>query len=764
MDARQVPHAEPTPARAELSWLDVMKGVAIVWIALDHVAERLLGFPYIANPSRDWPPLAERVAQLRPLHGHGAWDPVLNLLRYVGWSGEQGVQLFLIASGFGLTWGLMNRYGRGSLPLADFYRRRLARLYPLWWAVHVLFALTALLVGWGLSLKDPAFYLSLAGFRATPHLLYYFSPAWWFVGLILQLYAVYPLLWEGLRRWGPLWLLAMTCIVGVAARAVGLAFFGGYLEAWQRGAVFITRLPEFVFGIGIAAWLHADPERTDRALRSAPCLLAAAGAYVLGTFLSLTLPGMAVAPLLLGAGVFVFLYAALAVSHPDRAAGGGVWAWVGRHSYALYLLHHPLILRLVPRGLERGLRRALIGTVAAALLTVVGALALEQVVRFSENLVRRSLRRLGAVMTIATFAAFGAACYALLIAGELVVRQVAPQEVPEAGWGERASLEPDSVFAWRLKPSRETRLRWESYDYRVTSNSLGFPGPEYPVAARPGTLRILVTGDAFTSAEGVDTDRSWPRLLESELASRSPGRPVQVQNFAITAYGPNQYLAVVRAFAPIYHPDLVLIGFFVNEYEDVMRDDDSFRKSIGFGLPPASGWRSVLRLGHLRTLMRLEVLEPLGEILRGRPRPQGYFLGNFAALERHGSDRGPAQRRVADCLGRIKATADSLGAKVVLVMIPAPVQVCPPNRLSYFPHPIDLSDSSRFDLDLPQRTTRRLADPLGITCLDLRPVLRKVPGSCGYQPHNMHWTAAGHRAVADYLAQVLVSGRYEKER
>ena len=131
MDARQVPRAEPTPARVELSWLDVMKGVAIVWIALDHVAERLLGFPYIANPSRDWPPLAERVAQLRPLHGHGAWDPVLNLLRYVGWSGEQGVQLFLIASGFGLTWGLMNRYGRGSLPLADFYRRRLARLYPL---------------------------------------------------------------------------------------------------------------------------------------------------------------------------------------------------------------------------------------------------------------------------------------------------------------------------------------------------------------------------------------------------------------------------------------------------------------------------------------------------------------------------------------------------------------------------------------------------------------------------------------------------------
>ena len=92
------------------------------------------------------------------------------------------------------------------------------------------------------------------------------------------------------------------------------------------------------------------------------------------------------------------------------------------------------------------------------------------------------------------------------------------------------------------------------------------------------------------------------------------------------------------------------------------------------------------------------------------------------------------------------------------------MQVCPPGRLSYFPRHIDLSDSSRFDLDLPQRTTRELADSLGIACLDLRPVLREVRGGCPYQPHNMHWTAAGHRAVADYLARVLVAGGYEKER
>jgi len=49
-------------------------------------------------------------------------------------------------------------------------------------------------------------------------------------------------------------------------------------------------------------------------------------------------------------------------------------------------------------------------------------------------------------------------------------------------------------------PDQTTRLRWQRYDYWVTSNHLGFPGPaDLPVS---GDLRILALGDAFTSAEG----------------------------------------------------------------------------------------------------------------------------------------------------------------------------------------------------------------------------------------------------------------------
>ena len=39
-------------------------------------------------------------------------------------------------------------------------------------------------------------------------------------------------------------------------------------------------------------------------------------------------------------------------------------------------------------------------------------------------------------------------------------------------------------------------------------------------------------------------------------------------NFAITGYGPNQYAEVARTFIPRYHPDIVIIGFFMNDFTD----------------------------------------------------------------------------------------------------------------------------------------------------------------------------------------------------
>lgn len=782
-----------------LPWLDALKGAALLWIVLNHVSEAVWGGPHLANPTRHWPAVAERFGQFAPLAGHGLWDVPLNLLRWVGWTGDQGVQLFLIASGFGLAWGLLAGRRRGAaaqdgdgpagggaaastggtaaasgaaarawhdlppLSLGWFFRRRVARVYPLWWGAHLLFLVPAFALGWGIFSLSKELLLSLAGLRVTPPSFYWAFPAWWFIGLLLQLYAVFPLLWAGLRRWGPGRLLAACVAAGLAARAAVLLLLPG-VDMWLRGAVFVTRLPEFALGVALAAWLARDRARVDAWLRRPGTVALGALAWLSGMGLSGTWWGMTAAPLLLGAGAFAVLYAALGGSAGRGGRGGAArepaaLAWAGRHSYALFLVHHPLIMLLLERD-----RPSVLGGALAVALMAPAALLLERGTEAAQARVAAWRERGGWFGAAVGAGLAGALIVALVVAGEAAVRRFAPQEIN--GWGERPSLQPDARCGWKLIPQRTTRLRWLGYDYRVTANSLGFPGPEYPAAREPGAWRIFVTGDAFTSAEGVDTGQAWPRLLEKELAALAPGRRVEVLNFAVTGYGPNQYAAVVEEYAPRYRPDAIVIGLFGNDFQDVLVSDDDFRAGIGFGLPPAHGRPSWTRPHHLRRWFRLNVAGPVAELLRRRPDPNGWFLGQFALLERGRPDLAQGRPLVAARLARIKAVADSLGASLALAVVPAPVQVCGPRHLAYWPRFVDLADTARFDLDQPQRLAAAVAGELGVPAWDLRPALKAAApggaaaepaGACPYQRRNLHWTAAGHRAAAAEVARRIAA-------
>ncbi len=354
-----------------MPWIDRLKALAILWILLNHVVERLVGGAYAANPSVPWPPLAVRVAQFAPVHGARLANWPLTIVRDLGWFGAQGVTLFLMLSGFGLTWGALRSRNPGALDLPSFYRRRFARILPLWWGVNVLFLLTSFILRRGLSLADWHFYASLAGLRFIPGVFYYFAPAWWFIGLIIQLYLVYPWLYSILRARGPLVLLLLGCGIGFVSIALGpYLFHNSYLDAWQRGAFFVTRLPDFTLGMALAAWWSAAPARVEALLTSPLVWLAALATYLIGTALSFTLIGMIAAPAMLGASAFVLLYPLVR----RRAPADGVFQRLGRDSYALYLVHHPFVQFLVPSVLAAG--RATVGKVALLIVLALVATAL----------------------------------------------------------------------------------------------------------------------------------------------------------------------------------------------------------------------------------------------------------------------------------------------------------------------------------------------------------------------------------------------------
>lgn len=740
-------------ADARLVWVEWIKAIALGWIFLNHVAERVFGYPWIANPSALWPPLAERIAQLAPLHGYGAGDIVANLFRYVGWFGDQGVQLFLIVSGFGLTWGMLLRGATETIPVKEFYVRRLFRIYPLWWGAHILFFATWLFTGKGLPFIEINSILSFLGLRVTPASFYFFSPAWWYFALILQLYLIFPLLWRMLQRWGAVRFFLIVAGISFIIRGAGLLIFTTYLDVWQRGGIFVTRLPEFVFGMALAATMFANREATEKRLVSLRMFISAVGIYAVGIVLSVDLLGMTLAPFLLGLGAFLVFYNLLAralVRFPGWVHRVG--EWVGAHSYSLYLMHHPVVNRLIPEGMP--LSPSLGFRIAAAALGTLGlALALEYGVFWVESMIRRSLHTRGLRVTIIQWVGMGVILWIALLGSEFAVRQFAPQEI--FGWGERPSLEKSEEFGWRLIPGATTRLRWQSYDYTVSANSLGFPGTEYPPEKPQGVYRILVTGDAFSSAEGVNTEASWVRQLETMLSKRT-GQTIQVLNFAVTGYGPNQYEAVVRKFVPIYQPDLVIVEMFVNDFDDALLTNEQFQYSIGFDQPSQTGLMSYLRLEHLRNYLRYDVFEPLMEIVSKDIPTKGYFFGYFSAFETGRQEElRQASMIVQDRLAGIKQTASKFNASLLVIVVPASVQVCRPEDLEYYPRNVDFSNPAWYDPEFPQRLFFEISQTLELSMLDLRAAFSQDLSECPYQVNNLHWTEYGHQKVAEFLTEFL---------
>lgn len=285
------------------------------------------------------------------------------------------------------------------------------------------------------------------------------------------------------------------------------------------------------------------------------------------------------------------------------------------------------------------------------------------------------------------------------------------------------------LFGWSIKPNLH------AYQVQglppVTTNAQGWRSMhDYSRERRDGVKRIVVLGDSFTFGEQARDEDVWTVMLEDQLDR------TEVLNFGVHGFGTDQQLRVLEEEAIAYRPDVVVLGFFV---EDILRNGLAFRD---YAKP-----MFVLRDGAL-VLTNSPVPAP-DQILAASPerRPWSYlaqFVRNrFAAGSAHTSlddivDEQGLLALTRAILQRMQAVTAANGAKLLVTVIP-----------------------SRRAMPAVEAAIGQWAGEIGYAAVNAGPDLDSIEKAFGRSAYvNFYHSTLGDLAMAATVRQALVNHRW----
>ena len=263
------------------------------------------------------------------------------------------IALFFVLSGYGLSFSLAGLGELNSHAVTAFYRKRLLRIYPLYWL-----ALLCAALFWQKT-------YSLATITAFP--LHQASGIYWFISSLLQCYLIAPFLYKLLRAKGLRGYLGH--VLGTAALLQGLYFSLGLPFAsdyFVYRDFFLGHLLLFALGLGLAGFRqdHAGRSDLDYPLLLGACLFFSGGVWATRPQDTIAIQdALLIAPFFVSATVLL-VYSSLRARFSIPANRFRGLILIGEYSYSLYLFHLLYYSLLEKMGL------IVHGSVISALLTI----------------------------------------------------------------------------------------------------------------------------------------------------------------------------------------------------------------------------------------------------------------------------------------------------------------------------------------------------------------------------------------------------------
>jgi lysophospholipase L1-like esterase len=330
-----------------------------------------------------------------------------------------------------------------------------------------------------------------------------------------------------------------------------------------------------------------------------------------------------------------------------------------------------------------------------------------------------------------------------LVLGEVAVRCVAPQGLPSQteirGYVIRGMYVADARAGYRLTPGFSGRLERREHVTDFSVNAAGLRGGEIgPKSKR----RVLALGDSMTWGWGVSQGEEWIHAAAREVA-RLGGPEIESLNGGVNGYGTANELARLEELGPELSPDLVLVGFFINDFADNLLGATgayAVRDGYLFDLASQQTFREdwLTRRSHLWRLATAA-----WETYRVR------YAGGMP-------DARPGRRLTAhevrdsmelslECFRRMATVTRSLGARLGVVWLPPLAYTLAGFRPEHIP--------------LQSELQRRVA-AAGIDSLDLLPTFEAQPAREGlYIPGDGHFSARGHRVAGEAVGDWIVAAR-----
>lgn len=276
-------------------------------------------------------------------------------------------------------------------------------------------------------------------------------------------------------------------------------------------------------------------------------------------------------------------------------------------------------------------------------------------------------------------------------------------------------------------------------------NRQGFPDADdfHAAASQQGEPRILILGDSFAFGMKADIGKSFVETLEAAMPDSL------IWNAAVPGVGTNQAIATFNVYGSMLRPQVTLLAFFTNDFDDNLLPIDSWLNAVSadgkainvrkYSVDESENAIELdLRSMKLLTVFGKALPENELEYRLGSTRLGTIALRLIDSLEADSTQHERFDRRkdiTRAFLQELRDLVSESDSAFLVMLIPGPEDITNPG--------------------LRYTIAAHLLSELGIPYLEPRSMLDRAADYA--PPPDIHWSNSGHQKVGALLSECIKS-------